>query len=238
MKGRVKKMVAQWYLYKAQQQSGPMNWEQLLEQAKTGLIGPSDLVWSEGMADWVKADQVEGLIVAAPPPEPATAPPPPGVSVQQNSSPKSYPDAYSEVPWNDSSTGARATVGAKSSTGLEPNIAAMLSYLFGWITGIIFYLIENQNKFVRFHAMQSIVTFGGLTVLQVFIWILRSLIWTILWRGMGSWAIAGTLTSLLGIISMLIWLATLGLAVLLMIKAYQYETYKLPIVGKIAEKQL
>jgi len=45
----------------------------------------------------------------------------------------------------------------KSSTGMQPNVAGLLCYLAGWITGLIFYLIEKENKFVRFHAMQSII---------------------------------------------------------------------------------
>ena len=51
-----------------------------------------------------------------------------------------------------------------STTGLEPNIAGLLCYLGGWITGIVFLVIEQKNQFVRFHAVQSIVTFGALTV--------------------------------------------------------------------------
>jgi hypothetical protein len=54
--------------------------------------------------------------------------------------------------------------GGGSSTGLEPNTAGLLCYLGGWISGIIFLVIEQENKFVRFHALQSIVTFGVLTV--------------------------------------------------------------------------
>jgi len=49
----------------------------------------------------------------------------------------------------------------KSSTGLESNVAGLLSYLVGWITGLIFFLIEQEDEFVRFHAMQSIIVFGA-----------------------------------------------------------------------------
>src|SRR4030066_891539 len=65
---------------------------------------------------------------------------------------------------------------AKStSVGLEPNIAGLLCYVLGWITGIIFFLLEKENKFVRFHAIQSIITFGAFTLLSIifsiFMWI-------------------------------------------------------------------
>jgi uncharacterized membrane protein len=59
-----------------------------------------------------------------------------------------------------------ATV-AKSSTGLDENIAALLSYIFGWVSGLIFFLIEKDSRLVRFHAMQSIITFGGLSALSI-----------------------------------------------------------------------
>ena len=53
----------------------------------------------------------------------------------------------------------------KTSTGLQENVAGLLCYVLGWVTGLIFILIEKENKFVRFHAMQSIVTFGSITVI-------------------------------------------------------------------------
>lgn len=104
---------------------------------------------------------------------------------------------------------------AKSSTGLEENIAGLLSYLAGWITGLIFFLLEKDSKFVKFHAMQSIVTFGGLTVVA---WII-SIIPVI------GWAIGG----LLSILGVVLW-------IVLMVKAYQGQKFKLPYVGDLAEK--
>ena len=103
----------------------------------------------------------------------------------------------------------------ETSTGMQPNMAALLSYLLGWITGLIFYLLEKKNKFVRFHAMQSIVVFGGLAVINIVLLVIPVL-----------GVLIGLLLSLLSIV---LW-------VLLMIKAYQGEYFKLPIAGDIAEK--
>ena len=103
----------------------------------------------------------------------------------------------------------------KTSTGMQPNIAALLSYLLGLITGIIFYVIEKDNKFVRFHAMQSIVVFGFLFVLSI---------------------ILPFIPVIGGIIMPILWITELVLWVILMVKAYQGETFKLPIAGDIAEK--
>ncbi|MEE8194196.1 MAG: hypothetical protein V3T73_01680 [Dehalococcoidales bacterium] len=53
----------------------------------------------------------------------------------------------------------------KSSTGLDENVAGLLCYVLGWVGGLVFILIEPENKFVRFHAMQSIIVFGALNVI-------------------------------------------------------------------------
>jgi uncharacterized membrane protein len=104
----------------------------------------------------------------------------------------------------------------------DKKLAALLSYLLGWVTGIIFLLIE-KDSYVRFHAVQSICTFGGLTVLSIIISILQAMV------GFSFWA-------LFGLIHSLIWLVALILWIVLMIKAYQGERFKLPVVGDIAEK--
>ena len=103
----------------------------------------------------------------------------------------------------------------KTSTGMQPNVAALLSYLLGFITGIIFYLIEKENKFVRFHAMQSMVTFGGLFVLGLVLAVIPVIGWGLM---------------------PILWVVETVLWILLMIKAYQGEMFKLPIAGDIAEK--
>ena len=103
----------------------------------------------------------------------------------------------------------------RSSTGLEANLAALLSYLLGFLTGIIFYSLEKENKFVRFHALQSIIVFTFLFILNIVLKFLPVI----------GWALA----SLLGIMGVILW-------VILMIKAYQGEYLKLPVAGAIAEK--
>ena len=102
----------------------------------------------------------------------------------------------------------------KTSTGMQPNVAALLSYLLGWISGLIFFLIEKENKFVRFHAMQSIVVSGAITVLQIVL--------TVTMVGIA-------LLPIIGILGLVLWIVC-------MIKAYQGVLFKLPIAGDIAEK--
>ncbi len=102
----------------------------------------------------------------------------------------------------------------KSSTGLEPNLAALFSYLAGFVSGIIFFVIEKDNKFVRFHAMQSMILFGVLFVLQMV------LLFTIIFI---------VLLPVVNLAALIMW-------VIMMVKAYKGEKFKLPIIGDIAEK--
>jgi len=117
----------------------------------------------------------------------------------------------------------------KTSSGLQANMAALLSYLAGWITGLIFFLIEKDNKFVRFHAMQSIIVFGAFSAIGIVISVIASLAIAIH---------AYFLLPLIGLASTLLWLVALILWIVLMIKAYQGEKIKLPIAGDIAEKNI
>lgn len=110
---------------------------------------------------------------------------------------------------------------SKSSTGLESNIAGLLSYLVGWITGLIFFLIEKEDGFVRFHAMQSIIFFGAVTVIQIILGIL------------GIIPAIGIIFSIIGYI---VWLLAVVMWIVFMIKAYQGERFKFPITGQMAEK--
>lgn len=114
----------------------------------------------------------------------------------------------------------------KSGSGLEPNVAALLAYLFLLIGGIVFILIEKENKFVRFAAAQSIV-----------LGILWAAIWMVVPFLIGALAIAtGGLGALLGLLFPLIGLGFLILWIMLMVKAYQNQEWELPVIGKIARK--
>ena len=110
----------------------------------------------------------------------------------------------------------------QTSTGLEPNMAAALSYLCGWVTGLVFYLMEKENKFVRFHAMQSIIVSAVFTVLFIACAILSN-IPVIGWL---FWIVGYPIVGLASFIS---W-------ILLMIKAYQGERFHFPVAGEMAEK--
>lgn len=111
-------------------------------------------------------------------------------------------------------------------TGLAPNVAGALCYALGWLTGILFLVAEDEDDFVRFHAAQSIVVFGGLTVAGIFLSIFVQ--WT---------AVFVSGTNVLQLINFLVMLAVLGGVLLwlgLMYVAYEGRWYELPIAGDLA----
>ena len=103
----------------------------------------------------------------------------------------------------------------KTSTGLQENVAGLLCYVLGWVSGLAFFLIETENKFVRFHAMQSIIVFGILNIIWVPLQFIPFLALFIGW--------------LVGGLGFVLW-------IVLMVKAYQGTMYKLPLAGDLAEK--
>lgn len=107
-------------------------------------------------------------------------------------------------------------------TGLNQNVAALLCYVLGWVTGLIFILLEKRNEYVRFHAMQSIVTFGAFTAMGVLLWLL------------GLIPYIGILFDILGwlllVLAVILW-------ALLMVESYQGERYVIPWFGDFAERE-
>jgi uncharacterized membrane protein len=121
----------------------------------------------------------------------------------------------------------------KATFGLDENVASAACYVLTWVTGIIFFVMEKDNKTVRFHAMQSILTFLPLMIL---IWIISAIIGMMvfgagLYGAVGIWGIFSLVITLIWIIMLLLWL-------FLMYKAYQGEKFLVPIVGAIAENQV
>ncbi|MFC2056709.1 DUF4870 domain-containing protein [Chloroflexota bacterium] len=104
----------------------------------------------------------------------------------------------------------------KTSTGLSENVAGLLCYVLGWISGVVFILIEPENKFVRFHAIQSIMVFGVLSVAGFILgWIP---------------VIGGFFSGVISVLGFILW-------IVLMVKAVQGTKYKLPWAGDFAEKR-
>ncbi|MGM0567871.1 MAG: DUF4870 domain-containing protein [Elusimicrobiota bacterium] len=106
---------------------------------------------------------------------------------------------------------------AKTKIGIEENAAGVLCYVLGWFSGIIMFVIERENKFVKFHALQSIVVFLGLMILNILV---------------------GVIPVLGATIGLLIVLLIIFLWIFLMVKAFKGEKYMVPFAGDFVENTL
>jgi len=121
----------------------------------------------------------------------------------------------------------RPNINGPTSMGMDANIAGGLSYIAGWITGLIFFFMEKQNRFVRFHAMQSILFSVGLIAFYVLIDVV-------------SFALAFASIPFIGLLlsgaGFLVGLGTLVVWIFLVINAFQGKYFKLPVLGAYAER--
>jgi uncharacterized membrane protein len=102
-----------------------------------------------------------------------------------------------------------------SSTGLPDNVANFLAYLFGWISGLVIFLLEKKNSSVQFHGAQSIVLFGSLTALNILLPIVP--------------ALGPLLMILIAPISMILWLV-------LLVMSLMDNAPRLPIIANFADQ--
>ena len=123
---------------------------------------------------------------------------------------------------------------SKSSTGLDENVAALLSYVVHFVSGLIFFLIEKNSRLVRFHAMQAIILgalffIGGMVLM--FVWFFITII---------ASQISGLLGSLMSLVVglvMFVFFAAIVVGWIMgMVKAFQGQYFKLPVIGNFAEK--
>ena len=123
---------------------------------------------------------------------------------------------------------------AKSSTGLDENVAALLAYIATWVSGLVFFLIEKDSRFVRFHAMQAILLGASATILGIVLWILW--FFGLIIGAMISDVLAGLVSVVLGLLMFVFSIGVLIAIVMCLIKAYQMQYFKLPVIGNLAEK--
>jgi uncharacterized membrane protein len=102
-------------------------------------------------------------------------------------------------------------------TGIAENVAGLLCYLLGWVTGLIFFLIDKR-PYVQFHARQSIVIFGSLQIIQMIG----------VFAGFAIWGLHFLLVPFVGLVATILW-------IVLMIKAYQGERFRIPVAADIAD---
>ena len=116
-----------------------------------------------------------------------------------------------------------------TSIGLNPRIEALLSYLFGWVSGLVFFVIERKNKYVRFHAIQSFLYFGSLAIILGILKLLAAILGSIFLIGFILGFIFNIAIFLVGFIVFVSWLY-------LMVQAYRGKKPKVPFFGDFAER--
>ncbi len=115
---------------------------------------------------------------------------------------------------------------AQTQTQMAENVAGVLCYVVGWITGLIFFFIDKR-PFVRFHAAQSIVVFGGLHILSIVLGMFFGV--SMFTTGLTGFSLTWALVGLVNLVAIILW-------IVLMVKAYQGERFRVPLAADIAEK--
>lgn len=136
-----------------------------------------------------------------------------------------YRTPYNTPPSNAPLTAPPAgSQGGKTSMGLDANIAGLLAYALTWLTGLVFFLIEKENRFVRFHAMQAILFGASVTVIGIVLNIV-----------LGIFAYVSTILALIASLAWLLFAVAFLIGwIMCMVKAYQGQIFKLPVIGDIA----
>ena len=111
--------------------------------------------------------------------------------------------------------------------GMAENVAGLLCYVLGWITGLIFLFIDKR-PFVRFHAAQSVVVFGGLNIIFVVLASMFGMGWMMGCVFFGTWGLGGMILAVVRLVGFVLW-------ILLMVKSYQGEKYRVPVAADLAE---
>lgn len=113
-----------------------------------------------------------------------------------------------------------------TSSGVEPRLSALLCYTAWWLSALVFLVIEQQHRGVRFHAAQSLVLFGGLSVL---IGLLSALSVAMLVVSAGAFQAARLLVYL-------VWIGAVGVWLVLMVRTFKGDTWRVPFVADLADR--
>ena len=128
------------------------------------------------------------------------------------------------------------TIQESQGTGLDSNVAGALAYLFGALTGIVFYVLEPEDEFVRFHASQSIVVSVGFFVLAFATSIVTTVLSVLGGASAGASVAFGLVSLVVGLLWLVVALAGFGLWLFLMLRAYQGKRTRIPVAAGIADR--
>jgi uncharacterized membrane protein len=113
-----------------------------------------------------------------------------------------------------------------TSTGVDGRLSALLCYTAWWVSGLVFLVVEQQNRRVRFHAAQSLVLFGGFSLM---IGALSAL-------SVGMLVVSAGAFQAVRLLVYLVWMAAVGVWLLLMYRTFRGETWRVPFASDLAER--
>jgi uncharacterized membrane protein len=113
-----------------------------------------------------------------------------------------------------------------TSTGVEPRLSALLCYTAWWVSGLVFLIVEQQNQVVRFHAAQSIVLFGGFSLLIGLLTAVR----------IAMLIVSAVAFSAATLLVYLVWIAAVGIWLVLMVRTFKGETWRVPFASDLADR--
>lgn len=115
-----------------------------------------------------------------------------------------------------------------TSTGVDARLSAILSYAAWWVSGLVFLIIEHEHRAVRFHAAQSLVLFGGLSVVIAVLSL----------ASVGMLVVSSAAFQAARLLVYLVWIGAVGLWLLLMFRTFNGQTWRVPVVGDLAAKMV
>jgi uncharacterized membrane protein len=120
----------------------------------------------------------------------------------------------------------RDALTGQTSTGVEPRLSALLCYSAWWISGLIFLIVEQQHRAVRFHAAQSVVLFGALSLV---IGLLSA-------ASVGMLVVSAAAFQAARLLVYLVWFAAVAIWLVLMLKTFHGETWRVPFASDLADR--
>jgi uncharacterized membrane protein len=113
-----------------------------------------------------------------------------------------------------------------TSTGVDARLSALLCYLAWWVSGVVFLVLEQEHRAVRFHAAQSIVLFGGLTAVIVLLSV----------TSVAALFVSPAIFQATWTISYLVWFAAVVLWLIVLVRTFRGETWRVPFAGDLAAR--
>jgi uncharacterized membrane protein len=113
-----------------------------------------------------------------------------------------------------------------TSTGVDPRLSALLCYTAWWVSGLIFLIIEQRHRTVRFHAAQSLVLFGGLSILIGLLSVFS----------VAMLMVSGAAFQAARVLVYGVWIAAVMIWLVLMYRTYLGQTWRVPLAGALAAK--